>query len=113
MLIRWELVCYFFANFAYAIVYTAGLPLLTRQKFGDNFAAYGLLISIYGGASVIANIVMGNKKIRNPGLTIFIAYTLWGIGFMLPPLAPNIVLAAFGLAWQLFQDQLFLLPLLL
>lgn len=84
MLIRWELVCYFFANFAYAIVYTAGLPLLTRQKFGDNFAAYGLLISIYGGASVIANIVMGNKKIRNPGLTIFIAYTLWGIDLCCP-----------------------------
>ncbi len=93
----WELVIYFFANIAWSITYTAGLPLITKEKFGDSIAAYGLLISIYGFASVIANIAMGNRKTSRGPMSVFLAYVGWGVGFMTMACAPNIVLAAFGL----------------
>lgn len=96
-LILWELVFYFFANVAWAIVYTAGLPLLTRSKFGDNITAYGLLVSVYGIASIIANLLVGHKKIRYEARAIFYAYMGWGIGFTILALSPHIVLAAIGL----------------
>jgi len=97
-ILAWEFGSFFFANIAYALIYTTGLPLLAKERFGNNIAAYGLLISIYGVVSIIANLIEGNRKIRKPALTVFRAYALWGLGFSILALAPNIVLAGFGLA---------------
>jgi len=97
-LISWDFATFIILNINYAIIYTVGLPVLAKNNFGGNIVAYSSIIATYGFASVIANIAAGNIHVKNMGLIKFTGDFIWGIGFLIIGLAPNLPIALLGAA---------------
>ncbi len=93
-----DLAVFVIANVAYAITYTVGLPIISKQKFGGTIGAYGLIIAAYGVGSLIGNLILGNMKAGKPKQIIFIGYLIWGLGFLTIGLAPNLSIGMLGAA---------------
>ena len=97
-LISWDFATFIILNINYAIIYTVGLPVLAKNNFGGNIVAYSSIIATYGFASVIANIAAGNIHFKNTGLIKFTGDFIWGVGFLIIGLAPNLSIALIGAA---------------
>ena len=78
-------------NFAFTGPMSVGLAVLADQQFAGGSAAFGLLLSAFGGGALIGAVVSGSVP-RLPRLgTIFMVIAIsLGIGLALIGLAPNL-----------------------
>jgi MFS family permease len=81
-------------NFAFTGPMSVGLAVLADQQFAGGSAAFGLLLSAFGGGALIGAVVSGSVP-RLPRLgTIFMVIAIsLGIGLALIGLAPNLPVA--------------------
>jgi MFS family permease len=79
-------------------VFGVGLPLLGRTHFGGA-AAFGAMVSGFGAGALVGIVIAGSiKNPRRRGLVGVAVLTLFGIGTLVVPFAPNVVVATVVLA---------------
>jgi hypothetical protein len=81
-------------NFAFTGPISVGLAVLADQRFDGGSAAFGLLLSGFGGGAVIGAVVAGSiPRIRHLGAVFMSIAIALGIGLALIGLAPSLVVA--------------------
>lgn len=75
-------------------VFGVGLPILARDHLAGGAAALGVLTSAFGGGAVIGIVIAGSMKApRRRGLVTVGITAAFGLGTLLLPMMPNLVLA--------------------
>lgn len=95
-------------NGAWFTVFFVGLPLIIERAGmsapggGGGLAAYGLIMTGYGGANLLTTLAVGRSGLpRRPGRTVFTGNLLLAAGIVLMGIAPLLV-APGHLFWWLF-----------
>jgi DHA3 family macrolide efflux protein-like MFS transporter len=101
--LRATLISDLFSNFAWAISFIVGVPLLVEHGLGNGVGAYGLIVGAYGVGNVFGNLIVGSIRIKRRMFVLNLGNLILGVGFLLLAFAPNLptalvaaFLASFG-----------------
>jgi hypothetical protein len=78
--------------------FTLALPLLVAGRLHRGALAYGLLLTCYGVATLLAAGLSGRVQLAHLRWLYFLSWVTTGVGFMVLAEAPNMPLAVLGAA---------------